>query len=87
MPKPNDLVTFDLESARRIGKAVRRFENMQTGAEPSASNRSFSIIEIFVPRSLAAGIYTGDVYWYDPSTGNITLALEDQTAELLPDTL
>lgn len=44
-------------------------------------------VEIFVPRSEAAGIYTGDLYWYDPETETLELLLEDQTAELMPDTV
>lgn len=44
-------------------------------------------MEIFVPRSLAAGIYTGDVYIYDPVSETLTLKLEDQTAEVMPDTI
>lgn len=87
MPSPNDIAVFDVESARRIGKAVRRFEDMQLSPGAANAKQQFSLIEVFVPRSLADDIYTGDVYYYDPGTATLTLAFEDQTAEVLPDTL
>ncbi len=88
MPSANDIVVFDKASAQRIGKAVRRLEGMPLDTEPSGNKQQFSLIEVFVPRSGPVDdIYTGDVYYYNPSTSTLTLALEDQTAEVLPDTL
>lgn len=88
MPSANEIVVFDKASAQRIGKAVRRLEGMGLDTEPSGNKQQFSLIEVFVPRSGPVdGIYTGDVYYYNPSTSTLTLALEDQTAEVLPDTL
>lgn len=46
-------------------------------------------MEIFVPRSFDEDteIYTGDLYIRDPATGSYLLMIEDQTGELLPDSL
>jgi hypothetical protein len=46
-------------------------------------------MEIIVPRSYddEDEIYTVDVYVYDPASSTYVLKLENQTAELMPDSL
>lgn len=87
MKMHNNPVSFDKPTAKRVLMATRAVEAM--GVVPARPvNQVFATpMEIFVPREEDAGVYTGDVYIYDPATETYVLVLEDQTAELLPDTL
>jgi len=90
MPSANDIVVFDKPSAKRIGQAVRRFEDMQTGQIPMANKQQFSIEQIIVPRSGPDGddLYTCDVYIVnDPEAGTYTQVATGMKARLLPTSL
>ena len=88
MTSGDNQYTFDAPSIKRVGKATRIVESMDVPSPSLLNRQQFSLIEVFVPRSGPVDdIYTGDVYYYNPSTATLTLALEDQTAEVLPDTL
>lgn len=90
MPSANEIVVFDKPSAKRIGQAVRRFEDMQTGQIPMANKQQFSIEQIIVPRSGpdGNGLYTCDVYIVNnPTTGTYTQVATGKKMRLLPTSL
>ena len=80
-------VSFDKATAKRVLKATRTMESMGVVPARPVNQVYATPMEIFVPREEEDSIYTGDVYIYDPATETYVLVLEDQTAELLPDTL
>jgi len=90
MPSANDIVVFDKPSAKRIGQAVRRFEDMQGGQLPGLNKQQFSIEQIIVPRSGpdGSGFYTCDIYIVnDPTAGTYTQVATGMKARLLPTSL
>jgi len=90
MPSANDIVVFDKPSAKRIGQAVRRFEDMQGGQLPGLNKQQFSIEQIIVPRSGpdGDGLYTCDIYIVnDPEADTYTRVATGMKARLLPATI
>ena len=90
MQSANDIVVFDKSSAKRIGQAVRRFEDMQTGQIPMANKQQFSIEQIIVPRSGpdGSGFYTCDIYIpNDITAGTYTQVATGKKMRLLPTSL
>lgn len=83
------VAAFDVETGQRIIKAVRQVEAAGVPSPPSMYRSVPVPMEIIVPTAYddGTGIYTVDVYTYDPATESLVLVLEDQTAELLPDSI
>lgn len=84
----NTPVTITASSVRVIQSTVDEVARLKREVQKIPRNYVPGMpTEIIVPRSLAAGIYTVDLYIRDPATGTYTRMLTGQTAELLPDSL
>lgn len=80
--------TISPDSARVLKRGIDDIQSLKQQIKQVQSQYLPGLpMEIFVPRSLASGIYTGDLYVYDPVSESLVLQLEDQTAELMPDSV